>query len=151
MKTDKVQLLREPEIQPTDDVIANALGEVNDIYVKFLKELESHNIQLEWRYYKDGKSWLAKGLYRWTGARGGQKEVTVLWLSIWEGFFMVTLYVPEKFRAEAYGLPVDDEVKEMLANAKQMGKLKFFPLTFELYTDDVFESLFYLAEFRKGV
>jgi len=87
MRSAKERLLRDPNVQPSDDVIAEALREATDAYVKFVNELAKHDIQLEWRYYTDGKAWLAKGLYKWTGVRGGQNEKTVFWLSIWDGFF----------------------------------------------------------------
>ena len=45
MKTNKKQLLRNPDIQPSGDVIAKALGESNSAYIKFINELASHDIQ----------------------------------------------------------------------------------------------------------
>ena len=77
MVKDKKQLLRNPDIEPSDDVIAEALGGGYISYVKFIKELDNKDIQPEWRYYNDGKAWLAKGIYKWIGARGGKKETTV--------------------------------------------------------------------------
>lgn len=151
MKTNKEQLLRNHDIQPTSDVIAKALGEANDAYIKFIKELDSHDIQLEWRYYTDGKAWLAKGLYKWTGIKGGQNEITVFWLSIWDRFFKVTIYVPKKDYANIYSLSLDDTVKKMLVNSKQMGKLKFFPLVFDIYTGEVFGSIFSIVDFKKSI
>ena len=151
MQSTKKQLLRNPDIEPSSDVIAKALGESNNAYIKFISELASHDIHLEWRYYNDGKAWLAKGLFKWTGVRGGQNEKTVFWLSIWDGFFKVTIYIPEKARADVLGLPLDDEVKRMIADARQMGKLKYFPLVFDLCSDEMFEAVFALADFRKSL
>lgn len=150
MKTVKEQLLRNPDIEPSGDVIEKALGQANNTYMKFLVELASHDIRLEWRYYNDGKAWLAKGLYKRTGARGGQSEKTVFWLSIWDGFFKVTIYIPEKARFDLSSLPLDDEIKLMIEKSKQMGKLKFFPLVFDLCSDEKFETLFSLVDFRKS-
>lgn len=151
MKLIKKQLLRNPDIQPTNDVVAKALGEANNVYMKFVNELASHDVQLEWRYYNDGKVWLAKGLYKWTGVRGGQNESTVFWLSIWEGFFKVTIYVPEKARADISSLPLDNKVKLMIADSKQMGKLKYFPLVFDMCSNEMFEAIFSLADYRKSI
>jgi hypothetical protein len=151
MKPTKQQLLRNPNIQPASDVIMEALGEANTAYVKFLGELANHEIQLEWRYYTDGKAWLAKGIHKRIGIRGGQNEVTVFWLSIWDSFFKVTIYVPEKARADAFNLPLCDEVKQMISDSKQMGKLKYFPLVFDLSSDEMFEAVYTLADFRKSI
>ena len=151
MAINKEQLLRNPNIQPTDDVIAKALGESNDTYIKFINEIASHDIHLDWRYYNDGKAWLAKGLFKWTGVRGGQKETTVFWLSIWDGFFKVTIYVPEKARADVLSLQLNNEVKLMIEATQQMGKLKYFPIVFDLCSDEMFEAVFLLADFRKSI
>lgn len=145
------QLLRDPDIQPTSDVIKKVLGDANSAYIRFTDELASHNVQLEWRYYSDGKAWLAKGLYFWKGARGGQKETTVFWLSVWNGFFKVTVFVPEKFRSDALNLPLDNEVKQMIAASEQMGKLKFSPIVFELCSDEMLNAVFTLIDFKKSI
>jgi len=151
MRSTKGQLLRNPDIEPSSDVIAKGLGEANNAYIKFINELTSQDIHLEWRYYNDGKAWLAKGLFKWTGVRGGQNEKTVFWLSIWEGFFKVTIYVPEKSRTDVLSLPLDNEVKLMIEASQQMGKLKYFPLVFELYSDAMLEAVYTLVDFRKSV
>jgi hypothetical protein len=151
MESVKRQLMRDPNIEPTNDVIAQALGEANNAYLKFINELENHGIQLVWHYYNDGKAWLGKGLYKWTGVRGGQNATTVFWLSIWEGFFKGTIYIPEKARADLLNLPLDDEIKQMIADSGQKGKMKHFPLVFDLCSDEMFESVILLAEFKKGI
>ena len=87
----------------------------------------------------------------WTGNRGGQNETTVFWLSIWDGFFKVNIYVPEIARADLLILPLDNDVKQTIADSKQMGKLKYFPLVFDLYSDEMFEAVFILADFRKNI
>ena len=143
------QLLRDANIEPTSEVIAEGLGSANGAYLSFLERLKDHDIELNWRYYNDGKSWLGKSLYKWVTKRGTKKEMTAFWLSIWEGFFKVTVYVPEKYRSEALELPLNDDTKEMIANAKQIGKLKFFPLVFDLYSDEIFDELFTIIDFRK--
>lgn len=151
MKSTGQLLLRNPDIQPTDAVIAEALGEANNAYMKFVSELASHDIQIEWRYYTDGKAWLAKGLYKWTGVRGGQNETTVFWLSIWDGFFKVTIYIPEKSREAVLSLPLHDDVRRMIGDARLMGnRLRYFPLVFELRSDELFDAIFSLADFRKS-
>jgi len=145
------QLLRNPGENPTSNVLAQALGDAYGAYEKFTGGLENHGIELEWRYYTDGKAWLAKGLYTRTGPRGGQNKTTAFWLSIWDGFFKVSVYVPEKARAGALSLPLDDECKRIIADAKQMGKLKFFPLVFELRSEEMLEAVYTLADFRKNI
>ena len=143
------QLLRDSNSEPTMDVIAQGLGLANDAYISFMEKLKDHDIQINWRYYKDGNSWLGKGLYKWSTAIGTQKETTAFWLSVWDGFFKVTLYIPEKHRAEALALPLSNKTEQMVEQAKQIGKLKFFPLVFDLHSGELFDELFILIDFRK--
>ena len=145
------QLLRDPGVEPSIAIIAGGLGEANSAYLAFLKRLESHNVTIDWRYYNDGKSWLAKGLYKWTTARGTRKETTAFWLSIWEGLFKVTLYIPEKHREAALALTLSAEVRKMVEEAKQIGKLKFFPVIFDVRSDELFDDIFTLVDFRKAL
>jgi hypothetical protein len=143
------QLLRDSSIEPTNEIIAEGLGAANNTYVKFIEELKNRDIEVNWRYYNDGKAWLGKALYKWTTVRGTQKEVTVLWLSIWDGFFKVSLFIPEKARTEVLTLPLDENIKEMIENSKQMGKLKFFPLVFDLCSDELLNDIYTIVDFKK--
>ena len=151
------QLLRDPNMEPTNEIIADALGEANGAYLKFTEGLKSRDINLTYRYYTDGKAWLGKGLYRWTGARGGQNEVTAFWLSVWGdpsragGFFKVSIYIPEKARADALRLPVSDDIKRMIDSSNQMGKLKFFPLIFDMRSDELADEVYTLIDFKKRI
>ncbi|NLD26852.1 MAG: DUF3788 family protein [Acholeplasmataceae bacterium] len=151
MKTTKEQVLRNPDVQPSREVIAEALGEANKVYISFLDKLVDYNIDLVWHYYNDGKAWLAKGLYKWTGLRGGQNEKTIFWLSMWKGFFKLTFYFPEEVRGDLLGLTLDDELKQMIAGTEQMGKLRFFPLSVDLYADEMFETIQALISFKKSI
>ena len=148
-KVNLQQLLRNPDFFPTNDVIATALGAANSAYVRFVGELANHDIVIDWRYYSDGKAWLAKGQRKWVGSRGGQKETTAFWLSIWDGFFRVTIYIPERARADILNLSISSEIKQMIMGAKQMGKLKFFPLVFDVCSDEYLEAIHTLVDFRK--
>ncbi len=57
--------------------------------------------------------------------------------------------MPEKARADALKLPLDDEIKEMIEHASQIGKLKFFPLIFEVRSEELFGVIYTLIDFRK--
>lgn len=146
-----LQLLRDEYVEPTSEVIAVGLGRANSAYTKFVEGLKGRDIHVEWRYYSDGKAWLGKVLYSRVTSRGTQKETTVFWLSIWDGFFRVSLFMPLKARDEALLLPLSGQAKEIVESSKQMGKLKFFPVIFDVYTEELFEDIYTLAEFRKAL
>lgn len=48
-------------------------------------------------------------------------------------------------------LLLDNEVKLMIEATQQMGKLKYFPIVFDLCTDEMFEAVFMLSDFRKSI
>ncbi len=146
-----IQLLRDPNIQPTNDVMAVILGEQYAAYTKFLGMLAGSDVTPQWRYYKDGKAWLAKGLYKWKSVRGTDKEKTIFWLSIWDGFFKVSFFFAEKVRSSMPGLAVSENTKRMIEDAKPMGKLKFFPLIFDVCSDDLFDDLSVLIDYQKSI
>ncbi len=159
-KTDKtkasnppgLQLLRDPAIPPTDEVLAAALGGAFAAYTAFVGALPNHDILMHWHYYTDVRAWLAKGATVWKGPRGGHKEATVFWLSAWQGFFKATFFIPEKSCAKAANLPMDDTLKQMLADFLQTEKkLKNFPLVFDVFSDEKLEALFAAADFKKNI
>lgn len=146
---EKKQLLREAEIEPTAEIIAQGLGKANNAYIEFMEEVKLHDIEVDWRYYKDGKSWLGKGLYKWTTSRGTPKEVTAFWLSIWDGFFRIGLIIAEKYRGDVMCLPLSDDTKKMIENSKQMGKMKVFSIGFDLCSNDLLNDIYTLIDFKK--
>lgn len=149
MNVQQIQKLRDPEISLTEEVIESALETAFHAYQKFVFRLKQHEVQLLWRYYPDGKAWLAKGQYFWTGVRGGKKELTVFWLSIWNGFFKVTVYLPEKHRESVLKLSLDEQTKRMIEQAEVMGKtFKTLPLSFDVNSDEPLDSIVSLIKFK---
>lgn len=144
-------LLRDPDVQVTDDVIAEILKTTGQAYRQFVDELTHHDIHLEWRYYPDGKAWLAKAVTSWKGVRGGQKQRTIFWLSIWDGYFKISIYVPVTLREDLARIMDDPIVKTMILTSEPLGKLKFFPLVFEVSTNEGFVALFSVLDFMRNV
>jgi len=97
----KKQLFRDKNVKPTEQLIAESLGEEYAIYQRFIETLENEGISLmDWRYYQDGKAWLSKGEYKWTTTRGTNKVKPIFWLSMWEDFFKVSFHFSEKVRTQ---------------------------------------------------
>lgn len=145
------QLLRDPNIVPIAEVIADGLGTTNNVYIKFVEELKKQDISLmEWRYYNDGKAWLSKGEYKWTTTRGTNKVKPMFWLSIWDGFFKVSFFFNEKTRNQLLSLSISEETKEMIKNIKPNGdKMKFLSVIFDVDNVKQFNDIFVLSQFRK--
>lgn len=145
------QLLRDENIKPTAEIIADALGPVNGVYNKFIEDLKDYSISLmDWRYYNDGKAWLSKGEYKWTTSRGTDKVKPIFWLSIWDEFFKVSFNFTEKTMPQLLSLPISNDTKEMIKNTELMGKTrKFIPVIFDVINETKLDDVYVLAEFRK--
>lgn len=147
----KYQLLRDPKVNPTDEIIAEGLGSAINAYIKFIDRLEHNDIKLmDWRYYNDGKAWLSKGEYKWITNRGTVKARPIFWLSIWRGFFKVSFFFSAKTQPELLTLPISQEAKNLIKNTTAMGKtMKFIPVVFYVSDDKHLDDLLVLAQFRK--
>jgi hypothetical protein len=132
----ETQLLRDPEIFPSREVLKNTLGEVYDV----LEALETKLMQKEitssfdWTYYKDGKSWLCKVAHR---------KKTIFWLSIWEGFFQTSFFFLERHLEGIAALQIKENSFTM---AKEFGKM--LPLIFKINKHEQIEDLLKMVEFK---
>jgi hypothetical protein len=68
----------------------------------------------QWRYYRDGKSWLLKV---------SRKARTVFWLSIVEGSFRITFYFTGKAAPAISKSSLSDELKRQYRGGRRSGKL----------------------------
>ncbi|MDR0967104.1 MAG: DUF3788 domain-containing protein [Myxococcales bacterium] len=96
----ETQSLRAPDVFPFEDGLASALSNASNAYQQLIERLFKSELALVWRYDRDGKAWLGKGV-------SGKK--TIFWLSVWAGFFRISLYFIEKMRAPIQQLPIADE------------------------------------------
>ncbi|KAA8479706.1 uncharacterized protein DUF3788 [Arcticibacter tournemirensis] len=136
------QLLREQDVYPSESVIKQALGASYAVFAELEKTITSNTFALvpEWNYYKDGKAWLCKVLY---------KKKTVFWLSVWPGFFKVSFYFTEKNRDVIPSLSVDMDIKEAFMQAKPIGRL--IPLTVNVSRKEQISDLLKLVECKKNL
>ena len=134
-------LLREKAIEPTREVLENALGEdCFNIYEEVMKILTSEmNLACEWRYYEDVKAWLCKVTL---------KKKTLFWLSIWEGFIRTTFYFTEKTRIKIEDLPISKEIKEHL---KLVPPGKLIPLILDLQRQEQLNDFREIVGYKKNL
>lgn len=152
MKDDNFQLLKNPNIEPTDSVLNDSLKDAYPSYLLFLNLLKQIDVDLVWRYYTDGKAWLAKGIYRWTGKKGSDKEMSVFWCSIWNGFFKIVIYIPEDKREDILNLPIDDDLKIKINEIKRMGEtFRTLPIVFDVHSNEELESMLKIIVYKKGL
>ncbi len=89
-------VLRDAEEYPGDDVLRRHLGRAMASWQALMEHIEQHDPALsgEWRYYKDGKSWLFKVTY---------KKLTLCWVAVFQGKFKTTCYFPDRAEAAITG------------------------------------------------
>lgn len=132
--------LRDAEIFPSDRVLKDTLGDVYDVLESFLATItnEAYLLSFEWRYYNDGKAWLCKVQH---------KKKTILWLSVWEGFFKVSFFFTEKHLEAIAALDISEAIKTELASAKPVGRL--IPMIFNINNANQLEELLTVVRFKK--
>ena len=145
------QLLRDVNVVPTEEIIAEGLGKVNAVYQQFIAGLKENGISLmDWRYYNDGKAWLSKGEYKWVTTRGTNKVKPIFWLSIWRGFFKVSFFFSEKNRDKLLALPVSQEVKNLIKNTIPNGqKMRFLSIVIDVDNEKQLVDIDELIKYRK--
>ena len=120
-------LLVDSNIYPSDNVIEECLKDNYSLYVLFIKKLKEKfpSAVLVWNYYNDGKHWLWKATI---------KKKIFFWLSVWDGFFKVTMFFNEK---TIVGL--DKELIEAADKEKNVGKL--IPIIYSVNNTDKLTSV----------
>ena len=133
-------LLNDPEIFPDDIVLASVLGNSFTFYKQMMDNIakKQYAFNTEWRYYNDGKSWLCK-------ITSGKK--TIIWLSVWDGFFKCSIYFHEKYSAEVEALPISKELISNFCEGKNYGKLK--ALTIDIKCADDLNDILSAALLKK--
>ena len=134
----KSQLLREPEIVPTKDVLKNILGEVYSVLEELEMQLTQNEFALtfNWHYYKDGKAWLCKVAH---------KKKTIFWLSVWEGFFKTSFFFLERHLEEIAALELDENNYII---EKEWGKM--IPVIFNINNKKQLADLLKIVKFKKA-
>lgn len=80
-------ILNDKYIEPTPDVLKDAMGDTYANYLSLLEIVSKYGITPQWQYYNDGKSWLCKMLH---------KKKNIFWFSVWADCFKTTFYFTDK-------------------------------------------------------
>lgn len=115
--------LHDPDIYPNEDVLKSILQNTFIVYQSLLDLYTNNNLTYEWRFYNDAKIWLCKVQL---------KRRTIVWMSAWDGYIQATIYFPEKYINDIYGLNISKELIKSIKDTKNSGKSK--PCIFKLLT-----------------
>jgi len=141
--------LKDPEVTPTSAVLEKTLGDSFAAYEAFQEELPSLEIEQDWQWYTPYKAWFAKGQHWWTTKRGTQKEKTLYWLYVFDGYFRVAVWFKEKNRAEVLLADVSEKTKHLISDSKTKGKMPTFPVVLEITTVEQLADIYTLLECKK--
>ena len=139
----ETQLLRDPGIIPSAEVLKNGLGDsVYEVFESLMSTVTGteYGLIYEWNYYNDGKVWLCKASH---------KKKTILWLSVWEGFFKTSFFFTEKHLEGIAALDIAEYIKEDFCKAKPVGKL--LPMIFNIFQKEQLKDLLKVITFKKGL
>jgi hypothetical protein len=134
-------ILSDPDRYPDDSVLKEALGERFNVYTSLLDTIKKPDFGLtpEWNYYKDGKAWLCKVMF---------KKKTILWLSVWPGYFKIGFYFTEKHVDDIKGMEIDDGIKKDFFNQKTIGKL--IPMVIDVSEEAQLDDVLRVVGYKKS-
>ena len=138
----ETRLLRNEDIYPSKEVLEKALGESFVAFNELIESIinEEYGLVLNWRYYKDGKSWLCKVT---------DKKKTVCWISVWNKFFKTGFYFTEKTRLGIHELNIENQIREAFNQSKHIGKL--IPLTIDISTKEQIGDVLKIIMYKKSL
>jgi hypothetical protein len=137
METINTLELKDESIYPDENVLKGILGKSYDAYCKLLKLYDEYEMDYNWRYYRDGKAWLCKVQ---------KKKKTIVWMSAWKGYMQATVYFPEKYIDDIYGLDLSKDAVEKIRNTRNTGKSK--PCIFEIRNMKVLKDISTVIQFK---
>jgi len=145
---DKLQL-KDASTLPISTALKEILGDSYVAYETFQDALSSLEIEQDWQWYTPYKAWFAKGQHWWTTKRGTQKEKTLYWLYVFEGYFSVAVWFKEKNREELLLADVSEKTKQLILDTRPKGKLPTFPVIFKITTVEALVDIYTLIECKK--
>ena len=121
-------VLTDKDLFPSDEVIFSHLGEKKKLWITFFNDLRKTYADFveEWRYYKDGHSWLLKIT---------RKKKTVCWVSVIEKGFSGTFYFSDQFAEAILNSSISENLKESFRNGNHYGKIRGLTIMFSREND----------------
>jgi hypothetical protein len=114
-------ILSDKDQFPTEKIIFSHIGKSKLIWRSLFDFIHAEYPEFneEWRYYKDGGSWLMKVT---------RKSKTIFWISIIKNAFHVTFYFGDKAEPAIMESKISDELKTGFKEGKRFGKIRAITL-----------------------
>ena len=133
-------LLREQEIYPSEEVLRGVLGQVYDVWTEFETQVTQGELALalEWKYYKDAKSWLCRFYH---------KKKNIFWILVYEGYFITSFCFTEKHLESIAELDISEQIKEDFCRAKSFGRI--LPMNINIDRREQLADVLKVVKFKK--
>lgn len=108
-------VLTDKNIYPTEEVIFSHIKKSKANWNSIFTHIHTNYPELneEWRYYNDGKSWLLKVTL---------KTKTIFWLGVVANAFRITFYFSEKTVHSFSKLSISKTLDKKIKESKKVGK-----------------------------
>lgn len=108
-------LLTNKDEYPAHEILQQYFSEAEyKLYSQLIDGLYQNDLQEEWNYYRDGKSWLGKIMF---------KKKNLGWISYLETGLQVGVYFGERLWPQVLALDLDERIKSKLPEIEKSGKL----------------------------
>lgn len=135
-------LLKDSKLYPDDTLLKSILDrEIFDIYKKIDEVILEKELNREWRFYKDGNSWLCKVT---------NKKKTIFWLSVWDGFIKTSFYFTQKSYLGILNLDIDERVKNSFSSLEDKDK-KLIPLILDITKKEELKDFSTIIDYKKSL
>jgi hypothetical protein len=120
--------LNDKDEYPDDEVLSRHLGSVKGTWDSFLGFLQEAHPSFcgQWRYYKDGSSWL----YKIT-----QGKKTICWVAVCHHLFKTTFYFPDRAEDLIAASKLKKEYVDQFVHGKRYGKIRGVTVAVKKPTD----------------
>lgn len=131
--------LRDGDILPTQEVLEAVLGSSYPAFEELNALLIAMEIRPEWNYYRDGKAWLCKMMFK----------KNMGWLHVYDGFFRVSFFFMERHLSAIADLNISDYIKEDFYEMKPVGKL--LPMSIVVGDKEKLEDVLTVLRFKRSL
>ncbi len=124
---------------PNDELIFSMIGDKELLWKQIFAYLydNSKDITEEWKYYKDGGSWLFRTL---------KKKKTIFWIRVLKDTFKIGFWFADKFEPMILQSNLPDGIKVGYQNAKRFGKSRC--INIEMADSNDFETVKKLIDLK---
>lgn len=124
-------ILTNKDEYPTNEILQRYFSETEyELYGKLLDGLHENGLQEEWNYYRDGKSWLGKIMW---------KKKNLGWISYLETGLQVGIYFGEWLWPQVLTLDLEERIQTRLPQIEKNGRMYgiIIPISDEAYVKGV--------------